>query len=159
MLRLMGLLSLLLCPFLLMPPAQAQPAPPIIGRTLTGEMFKYPTQKTVVVNFFWVECKPCVEELPELAQLADEFPAVEVVAVHVEEADTQTIQAFIDRLKRAPKTVVRGSSKIKESYQIKSLPTTVVIDPAGQIRLKIQGFTSEGMSQLKNQLQSLRKTP
>ena len=39
-------------------------------------------ERPKVVNFFWVECQPCKQELPELAQLQQTYPSVVFLALH-----------------------------------------------------------------------------
>ena len=52
-------------------------APNIFGRTLDNNLFRLSDiTNPVVVNFFWVECKPCVKEMPELAKLEKSYPNV-----------------------------------------------------------------------------------
>ena len=50
--------------------------------------------KITVVNFWATWCTPCVEELPYFNELAENYPQIEVVAIHG--SSTRDVQSFID---------------------------------------------------------------
>ena len=132
-----------------------EPAPNIFGRTLDDKLFRLSDIKnSVVVNFFWVECKPCVKEMPELAKLERLYPDVQVISVHVGDEDKTTVSSFINKLSAYPKTIVVASPRVKDSYQIRALPHTVVIKE-GKIVVIIEGFNEKGMTRLQQTLKNL----
>ena len=63
-------------------------------------------EKPIVLNFFWVECKPCRKELPHLAQLEQQYgDKAQFLAVHSGlrtktgmNYNQQQVQKFIDSL-------------------------------------------------------------
>ena len=52
-------------------PALGKPAPNLIAHTLEDKpyLLNKDNASPKVLNFFWVQCKPCRAELPELAKL------------------------------------------------------------------------------------------
>lgn len=101
----------------------------------------------VVVNFWATWCAPCQEELPRLAQLAQQWTGKDVrfVAVSIDDPrDQPKIEPMLERLHLAPEgsfAVWIGSS----SYALRSfglgdvVPGTVVIDRDGGIVTRIMG--------------------
>ena len=88
--------------------------------------------KTVVLNFWATWCGPCKTEIPTFSQFAEENPDIPVLGIAVE--------GSAKSLKRAAKAlgisypVLIANREIKENYKVSSLPTTVVVDPQGQIK-------------------------
>lgn len=135
--------------------ATGEPAPNIFGRTLENKLFRLSDiTNPVVVNFFWVECKPCVKEMPELAKLEKSYPNVQVISVHVGDEDKSLVAGFVNKLSASPKTIVVASPMVKASYQIRALPHTVVIKE-GKIVAIIEGFNEKGMNRLLQILKEL----
>jgi thiol-disulfide isomerase/thioredoxin len=110
------------------------------GKTVDLATFK---GKVVVLNLWATWCAPCVQEMPTLARLAQETAGqpVAVVPVSLDRVeDRANAIAFI--AKRPPLPFYS-----EPSYQIafglrppaEGLPTTVIIDPAGQVRARLAG--------------------
>lgn len=97
--------------------------------------------KTVVINFWTMTCKPCLEEMPSLEQLAlvaKERGDIEVVAISTDKGwhEVQGLFRGDSKLKvlfDPDKSVVRGK------FGSRLYPETWVIDPEGVIRLRIDG--------------------
>ncbi|MGA7860194.1 MAG: TlpA disulfide reductase family protein, partial [Terracidiphilus sp.] len=52
--------------------------------------------KVVLLNFWWSQCAPCIEELPSLLQLHHDDPNLVVLAISVDE-DPDSYFSFIRR--------------------------------------------------------------
>jgi peroxiredoxin len=97
--------------------------------------------KTVVLNFWTMTCKPCLEEMPSLEQLAmvaAERDDIEVVAISTDKgwADVKSLFKPGSKLKvlfDPDKAVVRGK------FGTRLYPETWVIDPDGVIRARVDG--------------------
>jgi peroxiredoxin len=97
--------------------------------------------KTVVMNFWTVTCKPCIEEMPSLEQLAliaEERDDLEVVAITTDKswADIQglfkpdsKLRVLFDPEKRV----------VRDKFGSRLYPETWVIDPNGVIRARVDG--------------------
>ena len=130
--------------------------PNIFGRTLNGKLFRLSeVNGPMLLNFFSYTCLPCRKELPELAHLEQEYPDIRFIIVHVDEAEKEDIQAFVDALPSAPKTIVAASPMVKDSFGIKGLPYTVLVNSERLIQKRIIGFDSEqGIGELKRSLEA-----
>jgi thiol-disulfide isomerase/thioredoxin len=95
----------------------------------------------VVLNFWTMTCKPCLEEMPSLEQLAlvaKERKDIEVVAVSTDKgwSDVEGLFKPDSQLKilfDPDKSVVRGK------FGTRLYPETWIIDPDGVIRVRIDG--------------------
>ena len=99
--------------------------------------------KVVVLNLWATWCGPCVEEMPTLARLetATLGQPVVIVPVSVDNADdVANAQAFIAK---RPPLPFYSDPKYALAFAFKppaeGLPTTVLIDPAGNVRARVSG--------------------
>ena len=141
-------------------------APNIIGKFLGGErngewfrLNRAPAQPTLV-NFFWVDCIPCAEELPELAELERQFPRVRFLAVHAEDDDAEAISQYLAKLPAHPRNILQGSSRLQKvyaesGYDFLPLPYTVLINSQGLLAYRSTGYNSATIQRLKVALNEL----
>jgi cytochrome c biogenesis protein CcmG/thiol:disulfide interchange protein DsbE len=89
----------------------------------------------VVVLDFWASwCKPCVAQARILSELAPRHAAENVVFVGVNTADNpDRAQAFASAHQLPYPSVFDSGDEVANAYGAQSLPTLVVIDPAGNI--------------------------
>jgi cytochrome c biogenesis protein CcmG, thiol:disulfide interchange protein DsbE len=99
----------------------------------------------VVVLDFWASwCKPCVAQARILSELAPGHAAENVVFVGINTADNpDRAQAFASA-HQLPYPSVFDSGEVADAYGAQSLPTLVVIDPAGNIADVHVGVLSAG---------------
>jgi thiol-disulfide isomerase/thioredoxin len=125
--------------------AQPSPAPdtPFVdaaGKSHTLAEFK---GKAVVVNLWATWCGPCVQEMPTLAKLAQDTAGQPVVILPISldrEEDRANAEAFIAK---RPPLPFYNEPKFAIAYAFKplvqGLPTTVLIDAAGNVRARVPG--------------------
>lgn len=100
--------------------------------------------KVAVINFWATWCAPCKRELPhfqELYESLSEDPEVAVVAVSVDEA-RGLVQPFITERKFT--FPVGYDDGLAATLGVPPVPSMFIIDPAGNIRLRINGFSGAG---------------
>ena len=133
-------------------------APDIVAFTLDGDSFHSRgwSDKVTVLNFFWIYCVPCAEELPKLAQLEKQYPLATFVTVHVENEPEADIQNFLDKLPNHPKTIVISSPMTKKSYQVKGLPYTILLS-RGKVSRVFTGYTEENFEKLTTMIQIMAR--
>ncbi len=107
---------------------------------IVSEQFK---NKILVINFFATWCPPCRKEIPLVNDLYLKYkndPRVEVFAVSIDE-DTFLVPPFIkDYGLSLPVMYADGINRV---FDIKGVPTIVIVDHEGIIRYKKIGY-SEG---------------
>ena len=94
--------------------------------------------KVVVLDFWTLGCINCQHIVPDLVQLEEEFgDALVVIGVHSgkydREHDDDSIREAVLRLGLSHAVVNDAEFVIWNSYGVNAWPTTVVIDPAGNV--------------------------
>jgi thiol-disulfide isomerase/thioredoxin len=92
--------------------------------------------KIVVLDVWATYCKPCKDAFPRLGRLAQAHPEVVVIGLSVDEAD-DVVRAY---LRAVPATFPiardRDLSISRPPMKVAELPTLLVIDRAGMVRLR-----------------------
>lgn len=140
-------------------PEVGQTSPNIIGRTLDDQSYRLKSDKgsPKVINFFWVGCKPCRLEMPELAKLEKQYQGVKFIAVHTLAEQPGNIIKFLKSLPGAPSNIVQTSGGIQETFHYRGLPHTMLLDSDNVVLMNISGYTPENIRRLANALQKLSK--
>ena len=99
--------------------------------------------KFVLLNFWATWCPPCVVEIPTMIQLQRSYSdgAFAVVGVSVDEEGWRAVKPFIAK-QGMNYPVLLGDQEVIQRYK-DSLPTTLLIDPAGRIAAVHVGLSSK----------------
>lgn len=101
--------------------------------------------KTVYLNFWTKTCKPCLEEMPtlaELAKIAKQREDFVVLTVSTDEGPDDVKDALSVALNEEPPFQILFDPEAKivgERYGTKLFPETWIIDPKGIIRARFDG--------------------
>lgn len=120
------------------------PAPAMAYASLDGDIVELADHEgqVVVVNVWATWCPPCVIETPGFVDLAEEFEGdVQFLGVSVDE-DTSAIHPFAERYGVTYPLLV-GPNLAGAPPDASILPTTVVIDRSGRVRLRHEGLLLE----------------
>ena len=110
--------------------------------------------KVVLLNFWWSQCAPCIEELPSLLQLHHDDPDLAILAVSVDE-DPDSYTSFI-RNRHVDLITVRDSQQTAPRlFHTDMWPETYIIDRRGMIRRKFIGPTDWSDPEIRTYLKSL----
>ena len=111
-------------------------APEIQLKTLDGKSFKLADhQGKVVILDFWASwCGPCLQVMPQIDKVAQEFAdqGVELFAINLEETP-EKIKAAQERLKLSTTVLLDRDGRIAERYGATSIPQTVIINRDGTV--------------------------
>lgn len=111
-------------------------------RDMNGERFnlKEMQGKVVVVNFWFINCPPCRQEIPELNELVEIFKTnQEVVFIGIALDEKYELADF---LKQTPFNyhIVANGRFTAQKYGINSYPTHLVLDKEGKVAFHTTGF-------------------
>ncbi len=98
--------------------------------------------KGVVLNLWATWCGPCVEELPSLARLARLVAGegIVVVALSTDRGGAATVQRFFaDHAITGLEVRLDPQSATAEALGLRGLPTTLLLDPQGRERARLEG--------------------
>ena len=103
----------------------------------------------VILDFWATWCPPCVEGLPKVAGVAEEYADRGVVfyAVNVRE-EPDAIHGFLNREGLEGLNVLLDGGDVAEAFHVGGIPQTVVIDRQGVVRAVHVGFGPGGEKQL-----------
>lgn len=88
----------------------------------------------VVVLDFWASwCKPCVAQARILSELAPRYANEKVVFVGINTSDRPDRAEAFAQAHQLPYPSVFDAGEVAEAYGAQSLPTLVVVDPAGRV--------------------------
>ena len=110
--------------------------------------------KVVVLNFWFVECKPCVMEMPELNELVDEFEEKEVLFLAIAINKKDQLKKFLKR-NEFKYAVIPDGQVISDSYQIKGFPTNLIIDKNGIVQYSSTGIGPNNKANLQKEIINL----
>lgn len=143
--------------------------PPLAGKVLdltaqdlTGQDVRVGSAgQVVVVDFFASWCDPCREQLPALDRLARALGerGLDIYAVSFD-GDREAAREFAARVAVGfPVLWDPGGERLSEALGIERLPTTVVADRRGIIRLVHVGYTREEEERLEAEIRKLVEEP
>jgi len=100
-------------------------------------------KQVVVVSFFATWCKPCLQEIPHLEKIKNDFAAqgVKFLLIDVGEEEAK-IKEFLTQNTINLDILIDRYKKIAEKYDALTLPRLIVIDKNGIIRKEQKGFTN-----------------
>jgi peroxiredoxin len=137
------------------------------GRNLDGEEIDVGAligKKVVVLAFWSIYCKPCVEEISSLIRLQDEFGGqdLEVIGINTDsELGIGRIRTFIDRFESFEKKTINYENIYDEDNAISKLlgigflPTVLSVNTQGKIEKVFVGFEEKSEEEIFTDIRSL----
>ncbi len=98
----------------------------------------------VFLNFWGTWCKPCVKEMPAMDRQYEEYQhkGVQILAVNIAQSNLE-VQNFADQYGLNFPIVIDKTKSVLHAYNIRPLPTTLLINPDGEIERIITGEMTE----------------
>jgi len=127
--------------------------PHYLGASLLAPDFSLPKQgggewkmseqrgKVIVMNFWTVTCRPCIQEMPTielLAEMTRDWGDVEVVAISTDRSWAE-VETIIPRNSRITSLLDVERKVVTDQFGTKLFPETWIIDANGVIRFRFDG--------------------
>jgi len=149
------------------PPLTLEPsrAPAFKIRAVSGETLtldKLAARGPVVLDFWATWCRPCLAELPELEALFQKYRerGLTVVAVSLDgPRNFAKVRPFASKLGLSFPIAVDEDGRMQQLYQVRAMPTTVVIDSAGMIVAVHEGYRPGDTRGLEAEIEKLLAPP
>ena len=107
------------------------------GKTFTLESAR---GKWVFLHFWASWCGPCREEMPAIQKMHKQFKKEKWVMVLVNTAeDEDTIFSFLGEIGMDMSSLMDSDGLVTEKYKPRGLPTTILIDPEGNVQYQAIG--------------------
>ncbi len=92
----------------------------------------------VVINYWAIWCKPCIQEIPELNAL-NELPGVTVLGVNYDGDAEEILAQQIKQLGIDFEVLATDPASLLGTTRPMVLPTTLILDPAGALQDTLVG--------------------
>lgn len=120
-------------------------APDFVLTGLDGENYRLSeySGRHVIINFWASWCGPCRAEIPELVEFYEELDESRVVLLGVNqlasEAGSGAVDEFVRQQNMTFPILLDAGNRVHGLYGVRGIPTTVIVDPAGNIKAKRTG--------------------
>jgi len=125
----------------------------IAGNNYTLESLK---GKVVVLNFWFIECKPCVMEIPDLNKLVEKYKGKDVVFLGIATNDKAKLQTFLEK-QPFNYNIIPNGSKTASDYQVNAFPTHIIIDKNSMVAFATTGLGPTTMEDIEKLLDEMTK--
>jgi len=108
----------------------------------------------VAVNFWYVGCRPCIMEMPELNEIVKEFEGkpVKFVAIALDQADA--LKKFGEK-RQFDYDIVPDGRPIARLYEVSGYPTHCIIDQVGKIAYFKSAYSPTTSKEISSTLEKL----
>jgi len=132
-------------------------APMFGGQTIDNQQINYSQMKgkrIVVLDFWSIYCASCIEEMPKLTAIYNEFrdKGLVIIGVNLDSFGTHRVVKFMNGMETKINfpVIIDKNRQVAMAFNAMVLPTTLVIDAAGKIRFYHVGYKQGDEKHLRN---------
>ena len=132
-------------------------APLFSGKTMDDQQINYSQmkgKKVVVLDFWSIYCASCIEEMPKLVGIYNEFKdkGLVIIGVNLDSFGTHRVKKFMDGMETKINfpVIIDKSRQVATAFNAMVLPTTLVIDAGGKIRFYHVGYKQGDEKHIRN---------
>ena len=139
-------------------PLVGKPAPDFKLDLLDGKPYHLADMKgkVVMLDFWATWCGPCIQAMPQVEKVAEEFrdQGVQLIAVNLQESP-RDINAMLERHKLKVTVALDRDGVVAERYKANAIPQTVIIDREGNVARLFVGGGPQLAEQLRGALKGV----
>lgn len=115
---------------------RGKPSPPLTFKTIAGESYDQASLsgKIIVINFWFMGCMPCRQEMPALNRLVNEYQGKDVLFLGFATDRAERLNPAYFAQNRFDFKIIGDAYPIAKSFSVLGYPTTFVVDEQGIIR-------------------------
>ena len=118
-------------------------------------------QKLTIMSFWATWCKPCKQELNNIAEIYEEWQDnydVQLLAISIDNARTAyKVKTYVDGQDWDYVVLLDKNQELKQSLNFQTVPYTLVINADGEIVYRHQGYVEGDEYELEDKLKELTK--
>src|SRR5437763_10439961 len=141
------------------PAEPPQPAPEVSFTDIAGNPVALAdfAGKLVLLNLWATWCQPCLKEMPSLEKLqAGHEEGLIVAAISEDRGGANVVEPFVGKLGLAKvKIYLDPKSAVGHAFEVRGLPTTLVIDADGKVVGRVEGAAEWDSSKMLKVLEPL----
>jgi cytochrome c biogenesis protein CcmG/thiol:disulfide interchange protein DsbE len=127
--------------------ADPSPAPVVSVPNLEGDATLTapdPSASATVINFWASWCAPCLEEAPGIQATFERYRSKGVAFLGINERDNRaSAMQFVKEMGFTFPSGFDPDGRLAFDFELLGMPTTIVLDGAGQIRYRFTGIVGE----------------
>ncbi len=126
-----------------------KPAPAFTLQDLNGKNVSLSDLrgKVVILDFWATWCPPCIQEIPHFIELYEQYKdrGFAMVGISLDQAGISVVKSFVQKYRINYPILMTDGWVDKAFGGIPGIPTTFVIDSAGNIRQKYIGYRDKAV--------------
>jgi len=112
--------------------------------------------QVVMLNFWASWCVPCKQEMPLLESIQKKYGKMGFTLIGVNvEPDSKAANAVLEKIPVSFPIVYDTQSKVSKLYDVSGMPSTVIIDRKGQVRMLHRGYKPGDENEYLNSIRAL----
>lgn len=108
----------------------------------------------VAINFWFIGCKPCIMEMPELNEIVHKYEGQDVKFIAIATDRKVSLEKFAQR-KQFDYNIVPDGKSLTKLYEISGYPTHCIIDQEGKIAYFKSAYSPQTASDLESTIEQL----
>jgi len=120
-----------------------QPAPDFVLRSLAGANVRLSEHlgEVIIINFWATWCGPCRQEMPLLDELYGKYQraGLTLLSINLDDDKDRAVE-MAKTLAVSYPVLLDERKEVSRSYQVGSMPSTVLIDREGVVRYVSEGY-------------------
>jgi cytochrome c biogenesis protein CcmG/thiol:disulfide interchange protein DsbE len=117
---------------------------------------EYRGKQAIYVDFWASWCIPCRNSFPWMNELQSRFPNIKILAINLDER-REDADRFLAAVPARFPIAFDPKGAVARSYDVKVMPSSMLIDADGVVRLEHRGFRAGDAAALEKQLATLLK--
>ncbi len=122
---------------------QGDALPPFATKDLNGnrvDLAEYIGQKVILLDFWSIYCAPCVKQIPGLIDLYKKYKDMGLMVFGISldsNFNSRRLNKFVDGFEQQiPYPIIHDAkSEIRSLYGVSTLPTVIIVDAGGEVKL------------------------